>query len=53
MTRGESRSSDQDKAELTPGSSMTAGPKSDVDDPVIQSQVRVSNILEALVWCFS
>lgn len=53
MTRGESRSSSQDKAEMTPGSSITAGPKSDIDDPTIQTQVSLSNILEALVWCFS
>ncbi|EOA22089.1 hypothetical protein CARUB_v10002632mg [Capsella rubella] len=45
MTRGESRSSSQDKAELTPGSSITLGPKSDIDDPAIQSQ----EILKELV----
>lgn len=39
MTRGDSRSSNQDKAELTPGSSMTAGPRSDIEDPNIISQV--------------
>ncbi|XP_019083910.1 PREDICTED: protein DYAD-like isoform X1 [Camelina sativa] len=45
MTRGESRSSSQDKAELTPGSSITAGPKSDIDDPAIHNQ----EILKELV----
>lgn len=49
MTRGDSRSSNQDKAELTPGSSITAGPISDIEDPNINSQVTSSNMLEALV----
>ncbi|CAE6117018.1 unnamed protein product [Arabidopsis arenosa] len=47
MTRGESRSSSQDKAEMTPGSSITAGPKSDIDDPTIQTQ---ETLKELVTW---
>ncbi|VYS67706.1 unnamed protein product [Arabidopsis thaliana] len=47
MTRGESRSSSQEKAEMTPGSSITAGPKSDIDDPTIQTQ---ETLKELVTW---
>ncbi|KAJ4870649.1 SWITCH1 [Raphanus sativus] len=45
MTRGDSRSSNQDKAELTPGSSMTAGPRSDIEDPNINSQETLKELV--------
>ncbi|XP_024007513.1 uncharacterized protein LOC18013420 [Eutrema salsugineum] len=45
MTRAESRSSNQDKAEVTPGSSMTAGPRSDIDDPNILSQEALKELM--------
>ncbi|CAN7101330.1 unnamed protein product, partial [Brassica rapa subsp. narinosa] len=45
MTRGDSRSSNQDKAELTPGSSMTAGPRSDIEDPNIISQETLKELV--------
>ena len=45
MTRGDSRSSNQDKAELTPGSSMTAGPRSDIEDPNIISQETLKELM--------
>ncbi|CDY39178.1 BnaC09g21660D [Brassica napus] len=43
--RGDSRSSNQDKAELTPGSSVTAGPRSDIDDPSILSQETLKELV--------
>ncbi|CAH8388139.1 unnamed protein product [Eruca vesicaria subsp. sativa] len=45
MTRGDSRSFNQDKAELTPGSSMTAGPRSDIEDPNIISQETLKELV--------
>ncbi|KAJ4887842.1 SWITCH1 [Raphanus sativus] len=45
MTRGDSRSCNQDKAELTPGSSVTAGPRSDIDDPSLLSQETLKELV--------
>lgn len=45
ITRGDSRSSNQDKADITPGSSITVCPRPDIDDPIVISQVRYSNII--------
>ncbi|KAJ0238107.1 Uncharacterized protein HA466_0242230 [Hirschfeldia incana] len=43
--RGDSRSSNQDKAELTPGSSVTAGPRSDIDEPNLLSQETLKELV--------
>ncbi|KAG2309645.1 hypothetical protein Bca52824_029393 [Brassica carinata] len=45
MTRGDSRSSNQDKAELAPGSSVTAGPRSDIDEPNLLSQETLEELV--------
>ncbi|CAH8303982.1 unnamed protein product [Eruca vesicaria subsp. sativa] len=45
MTRGDSRSCNQDKAEMTPGSSVTVGPRSDIDDPNLLSQETLKELV--------
>ncbi|KAG2301234.1 hypothetical protein Bca52824_029885 [Brassica carinata] len=43
--RGDSRSCNQDKAEMTPGSSVTAGPRSDIDDPSLLSPETLKELV--------
>ncbi|VVB17457.1 unnamed protein product [Arabis nemorensis] len=53
MTKGESRSSNEDKADMTPassvtpGSSVTAGPRSEIDDPNTHSE---ETLKELVAW---
>jgi hypothetical protein len=45
ITRGDSRSSNQDKADITPGSSITVCPRLDIDDPIVISQEALKELM--------
>uniref|UniRef100_A0A1J3ITT7 Protein DYAD n=1 Tax=Noccaea caerulescens TaxID=107243 RepID=A0A1J3ITT7_NOCCA len=45
ITRGDSRSSNQDKADITPGSSITVCPRPDIDDPIVISQETLKELV--------